>query len=71
MLLTKQEVTDTFLQANLEGYYNFLQDDLIKLANAFIKAAAPQIAKEERDLCIDVAKSVNHLVAEKIQEIRG
>ena len=70
-ILTQQEVVDTFINTPLEGDYNFLQDDLIKLANAFADAAKPKIAKEERILCVDVARSLNTLVADKMAEIRG
>lgn len=69
--MTPQEITEVFMNTPLEENYNFLQDDLVKLANAFINAAKPKIAKDERDLCIDIARSYNHLVADKIAEVRG
>ena len=71
LTLTPQEVNETFINTKLEEDYNFLQDDLVKLAQAFIDAAKPRIALEERILCVDVARSVNHLVAAKIAEVRG
>jgi hypothetical protein len=71
MELSKEQVVDTFMNTQLEGDYNFLQEDLLKLANAFVAAAAPEIAKEERVLCLAVARSVNHLVAERIAQIRS
>lgn len=70
-ILTPQEIAEAFINTPLEEDYNFLQDDLVKLANAFIKAAKPKIELEERILCVDVARSVNHLVAAKIAEVRG
>lgn len=70
-VLTPQEISEVFINTPLEEDYNFLQDDLVKLANAFIAAAKPKIEAEERGLCIDVARSVNHLVAAKIAEVRG
>jgi hypothetical protein len=70
-VLTPQEINEVFINSNLEEDYNFLQEDLVKLANAFINAAAPKIAKEERILCVDVARSLNTLVADKMAEIRG
>jgi len=70
-ILTPQEISEIFINTPLEGDYNFLQDDLVKLANAYIKAAAPKIAKDERILCVDVARSLNTLVADKMAEIRG
>lgn len=70
-ILTPQEISEAFINTPLEEDYNFLQDDLVKLAQAFIDAAKPKIAKEERLECVKVARSVNHLVADKIMEVRG
>jgi len=69
--LTPEQVGAAFRTIMLEENYNFLEDDLVKLANAFVTAAAPSIQREERAKCIEVAKSVNHLVAQKIQQVRG
>jgi hypothetical protein len=69
-ILSNEEVIDTFVNTHLEGNYDFLQEDLVKLANAFIAKAKPAIQKEERDFCVDIARSVNHLVADKIASVR-
>ena len=69
--MTPEQVTQTFINTPLEENYNFLEADLVKLANAFIDAATPDIAKAERAECLKIARSVNYLVAEKIEEIRG
>ena len=66
-MLTKTEIKDIFINCLLEGDYNFLEDDLIKLANAFVNAAAPKIIKAERDECVKFTKSLNHLVGEALQ----
>jgi len=68
--LTDQEVVDVFVNTRLEGDYNFLTDDLVKLANAFVKAAEERIRLNERTHCVDIAKSLNRLVGEKIEELR-
>lgn len=70
-MLTSQEVIETFVNTPLKENYEFLQEDLLKLANAFVEKAKPKIAKEEMELCVDIARSVNHLVADKIWELRG
>ena len=70
-ILSEKDVSDTFINTKLEGNYDFLMDDLVKLANAFINAAKQSIALEERGLCVEVARSVNHLVADKIVEVRS
>jgi hypothetical protein len=69
--LTPQEVVEAFVNTQLEEDYNFLQEDLIKLADAFVNAAKVKIMRDERAQCIKIARSVNHLVAEKIAEVRG
>ena len=66
-MLTKNEIKDIFINAMLEGDYNFLEDDLIKLANAFVDAVAPKIIKAERDECVKFTKSLNHYVGEALQ----
>lgn len=71
MTLTDQEVVETFMNTMLEGDYNFLKEDLVKLANAFVTAAAPKIMQAERQACVDAARSLNGLVADKIEEIRN
>ena len=70
MNLTPQEITTVFVNTPLEENYNFLQEDLVKLANAFIAAAEKKIALKERQECIKLARSVNTLVADKIAEVR-
>jgi hypothetical protein len=69
-MLTKDEIKDTFINTPLEEDYNFLEDDLVKLANAFVAAATTKIAKAEREECVEFVRSLNHLVADKLQEKR-
>jgi hypothetical protein len=69
--LTPEQVGEAFRTIMLEENHNFLEEDLVTLANTFVKAAAPMIAKLERDKCIEVARAVNYLVAERIEQIRG
>jgi hypothetical protein len=70
-MLTKQEVNEAFINAKLEETYNFLQDDLMKLAEAFVKTAEPIIAEREFRFCEDIVRSLNTVVADKLVEIRG
>jgi hypothetical protein len=69
-MITKEQVTEAFMNIILEEQYNFLEEDLVTLAEAFVKAATPEIEKQERDKCIDIARSVNHLVAQRIEQVR-
>ena len=47
-MLSKEEIKTVFVNTYLEENYNFLEEDLITLANAFVKAATPKIQKDER-----------------------
>jgi hypothetical protein len=70
-MLTKEQVVEAFMNIQLEENYNFLEEDLVMLADAFVKKAKPEIVKAERDACVDIARAYNTLVADKIIEIRG
>jgi hypothetical protein len=69
--LNEVETLKAFHALHLEGNYSFLVEDLQKLADAFIMAAMPAIIRNERALCIDVVRSLNSGVADKLREIRG
>jgi hypothetical protein len=69
-MITKEQVNKAFHGVILEENYNFLEEDLVKLAHAFIEAAKPSIVAVERQECIKVVRSMNTFVAEKLQEIR-
>jgi len=68
--LTTQEAAEAFINANLEDEFNFLQEDLMKLSQAFIDAAKPGIIKEERGECLKFVRSLNTYVADKLAEFR-
>lgn len=70
-MLSNEEIVSTFINTNLEGDYDLLQDDLIKLATAFVIAATPAIQQAEQKLCIEIARAYNPLVADKIKEVRN
>ena len=67
MILEKEEVNKLFHAVNLEENYNFLEDDLLKLANVFADAGA----RHEFKACVDVATNLNRLVGEKLAEVRA
>jgi hypothetical protein len=69
-MITKEQVTETFVNLVLEEHYNFLEEDLVKLAEAFVKTATQTIIQEERKQCVKVVRSLNTFVADKLQEIR-
>ena len=69
-MITKEQVNEAFHGVTLEENYNFLEEDLVKLAQAFIDAAKPSIVAIERQECVKVVRSMNSFVAEKLQDIR-
>jgi hypothetical protein len=69
--LTIEEIRDAFINSDLEENYNFLEEDLEKLASAFVMAAMPKIAKIERNLCINFVRTLNGPVAQALEDKRG
>jgi hypothetical protein len=69
--LTAEQVGEAFRNVNLEENYNFLEEDLIKLANAFAETAAPAIIKAERAECVKFTKSLNLLVGQALEGKRN
>lgn len=71
MYFNEKEAVEVFRKTWLEGEYNFLTEDLVKLGDAFAKAAEAQIAKKEREECIKFVNSLNTHVAKALQEKRA
>lgn len=71
MELTKEQVGDMFRTIMLEENYNFLEDDLVKLANTFVAKAEPLIRADELSQCVEIVTSLNRVVGEKLQEVKN
>ena len=71
LYLTTQEIKEAFRKVHLEENHNFLEEDLVKLANTFVMAAMPAIVRLEREMCIDFVNSLNTEVGKALQEKRG
>ena len=69
-MLSKQQITEAFVNANLIENYNFLEDDLVKLANAIVEKAKPMFAKDELASCVEVVNSLNPAVGNKLLQVR-
>lgn len=69
--LTLEEVKKAFHEANLVESYNFMEEDLSKLANAFVMAAMPAIVRTERAMCVQFVASLNPEVAKALEDKRG
>ena len=68
--LDKEQIKQAFRKIYLEENYNFLEEDLEKLADGFIMAAMPAIVKTERDMCIKFVNTLNTNVARALGEYR-
>jgi hypothetical protein len=71
VILTPEQIKEVFINTPLEENYNFLEADLVKLANAIILKAKPAIERNERTECIQFVRSLNHLVADRLEQKRG
>ena len=72
--LKPEEIRELYLRkigVQMREQHNFDDDDLQLLADTFIMNAMPAIRRLELEMCVDVARSVNTLVADKIMEVRG
>ena len=69
-MLTPREIKDAFINTKLEENYNFLEEDLMKLANAFVTAVEPKVTKKERDRCVKIARSLNKEVAKVLEDVK-
>ena len=69
--ITLEEVKKAFHEANLVENYNFVEEDLVNLATAFIRMATPAIVRTERALCMEFVASLNAEVAKALEEKRG
>ena len=67
----KQQIFKVFHETYLEQNYDFLEDDLVKLAHAFMALVAPMVAKAERTECIKFVNSLNTTVGQALEEKRG
>ena len=78
MTLKKEDVFQAFFGAGLEGDYNFLEDDLIKLCTVFgelrdneINERVYKATQQERARCVEFVRSLNPLVAQALEEKKG
>ena len=78
MTLKKDDIFQAFFAAGLEGDYNFLEDDLLKLAKAFaglrnneLNDRVYKATQNERNRCIEFVRSLNPVVAQALEDKKG
>lgn len=76
--IKKEDVMQAFFAAGLEEDYNFLEDDLMKLAKAFhamrdeeVKEKVHRATVFERNRCIEFVRSLNPEVARALEATNG
>jgi hypothetical protein len=76
--MKKEEIFQAFFAAGLEGDYNFLEDDLLKLAKAFadlrdneLNERVYKATQAERNRCIEFVRSLNPAVAQALEDKKG
>lgn len=74
----KDDIFQAFFAAGLEGDYNFLEDDLLKLAKAFaglrdneLNDRVYKATQNERNRCIEFVRSLNPVVAQALEDKKG
>lgn len=70
-MLTNEQVKQIFMNTHLEENYNFLEEDLVKLANAFAKEFRVDGTLTERKACIEFVRQLNKDVARALEDNRG
>jgi hypothetical protein len=65
--MTPERINEIFRGLSLEENHNFLEDDLVKIAQAYAEVGA----RQERAGCIKVVTQLNRVVGEKLAEVRG
>jgi 2-keto-3-deoxy-galactonokinase len=71
MELNAKQAGEAFRTIMLEENHNFLEDDLVLLANAFVRYVEPHIRTDELNKCVEIATNLNRNVGEKLFEVRS
>jgi hypothetical protein len=78
MTIKKEDIFQAFFAAGLEGDYNFIEDDLIKLCTVFgelrdneLNERVYKATQQERARCVAFVRSLNPLVAQALEEKKG
>jgi len=78
MTFKKEDVMQAFFAAGLEEEYNFLEGDLMKLAEAFAKLRDEEVkekvfraVKAETERCVMFVNSLNPEVAKALEAKKG
>jgi hypothetical protein len=69
--LTEDDIKRVFFQSNMDNEEGYDFDELLDFADKVILTASFQIARTEREFCIEFVESLNVEVAKALREKRG
>jgi hypothetical protein len=69
--LTENDIKQIFFQSEMDDEQGYDLDQLLDFADKVILTAALEIARTEREFCIEFVESLNAEVAKALREKRG
>jgi hypothetical protein len=69
--LTENDIKQVFFQSKMDNPEGYDFDELLDFADKLIMVATLDIARQERQLCIEYVESLNSEVAKALREKRG
>ena len=69
--LSENDIKQVFFQSKMDNPEGYDFDELLDFADKLIVTATMDIARRERELCIEFVESLNTEVAKALREKRG
>lgn len=69
--VTEEDVKQVFFQSKMDNVEGYDFDELLDFADKVIMFASFNIARVERDMCINFVKTLNAEVAQALKDKRG
>jgi len=69
--LTENDIKQIFFASQMDNVEGYDLDELLDFADKVILTVAEDVARRERELCIDFVKSLNTEVGKALREKRG
>lgn len=69
--LTEDDIKQVFFQCKMDDPNGYDFDELLDFADKVILTASFNVARSERELCIEFVESLNSEVAKALREKRG
>jgi sulfite reductase alpha subunit-like flavoprotein len=69
--VTEEDIKQVFFQSKMDNVEGYDFDELLDFADKVIMFASFNIARVERDMCINFVKTLNAEVAQALKDKRG